>query len=125
MSTKIIIDIEGTELSGTLGDGELASAIAGALPTSVRLSRWGDEYYGAIGLNAENESDAREVVDVGTLAYWPPGDAFCIFFGPTPASSGDEARAASAVTVIGSLDGDVSETLRAMGASVTAAIRLT
>ena len=49
---------------------------------------------------------ARDVVDVGDLAYWPPGSAFCIFFGPTPASRGDECRAASPVNVVGKIVGD-------------------
>lgn len=123
MSTRIVIDMDGTELTGTLGDGEIASAITAALPATVRLSRWGDEYYGAIGLGMENEADATEVVEVGTLAYWPPGDAFCVFFGPTPASSGSESRAASAVTVVGSLDGEVAGTLHGMGGSVNAGLR--
>ena len=45
-------------------------------------------------------------MDLGDLGYWPPGKAFCIFFGPTPASKGDEIRPASAVTVVGKLLGD-------------------
>ncbi|MQG29069.1 MAG: hypothetical protein FI723_11855, partial [SAR202 cluster bacterium] len=40
------------------------------------------------------------------LGYWPPGQAFCLFFGPTPASQGDEIRPASEVTVIGKIIGD-------------------
>jgi hypothetical protein len=43
---------------------------------------------------------------VGDLGYWPSGSAFCIFFGPTPASRGNEVRPASAVNVIGRVSGD-------------------
>ena len=50
--------------------------------------------------------DAREVVELGDLAYWPPGSAFCIFFGRTPASRGDEIRPASPVNVFGRVLGD-------------------
>ena len=50
----------------------------------------------------------QETVELGDLGYWPPGRAFCIFFGRTPASQGDEIRAASAVTVIGRVLGDPS-----------------
>jgi len=45
-------------------------------------------------VEAELEN-GQEVVELGDLGYWPPGQAFCLFFGPTPASQGDEIRPAS------------------------------
>ena len=62
----------------------------------------------------------REVVEPGDLGYWPPGRAFCIFFGPTPMSRGGEIRPASPVSVVGRLAGDpkVFKTVRA-GTRVT------
>jgi len=67
---------------------------------------WGEEIYFSIPVAAGLEEGAREVVSAGELAYWPPGKAFCIFFGPTPASRGKEIRAASAVTIIGNILSD-------------------
>jgi hypothetical protein len=61
--------------------------------------------------------DGQEVVDLGDLGYWPPGHAFCIFFGRTPASRGDEIRPASAVTVIGKLQGDPTVLKQVRGGS--------
>ena len=52
------------------------------------------------------EENAQAVVDLGDLGYWPPGPAFCIFFGPTPMSRGEEIRPASPVSVFGQVDGD-------------------
>jgi len=52
------------------------------------------------------DADAKEVVELGELAYWPPGSAFCIFFGRTPVSRGDEIRPASAVNPVGKIIGD-------------------
>jgi hypothetical protein len=52
------------------------------------------------------EPTAKDVVEKGDLGYWPPGRAFCIFFGPTPASTGAEIRPASAVNIIGRVEGD-------------------
>ena len=49
-----------------------------------------------------------ERVEKGELGFWPEGDAFCIFFGPTPASTGDEIRPASAVNVFGKVIGDAA-----------------
>lgn len=84
----------------TLAANETARAIWNALPLEAPANRWGDELY--LGVPAElAEDDAREVVDVGDLAYWPPGHAVCIFWGPTPASEGREPRAASPVNVFG------------------------
>ena len=83
-----------------------ADAIWNALPIEGRANTWGDEIYFSIPVNASLEKDAREVVQLGDLGYWPPGTAFCIFFGPTPSSSGDEIRPASAVNVVGRVQGD-------------------
>ena len=88
-----------------LNESKTAAAIWDALPIEAKGQTWGDEIYFDVGLTAPAEQ-AREVVDVGDLAYWPPGRAFCIFFGRTPASRGDECRAASPVNVVGKIVGD-------------------
>jgi uncharacterized protein len=89
-----------------LNDSLTAKAIWDALPIKVRANTWGDEIYFSIPVKLGEEKDAREVVQMGELGYWPPGNAFCIFFGRTPVSQGDEIRAASAVNVIGKVEGD-------------------
>ena len=68
--------------------------------------RWGEEIYFTIPIHAPLDDTAREVVELGDLGYWPQGRAFCIFFGPTPASWSDEIRAASAVNIVGTITGD-------------------
>ena len=88
-----------------LNDTRTATAIGSALPIEARGQTWGDEIYFGIGIRAEAEA-AKDVVAMGDLGYWPPGSAFCIFFGPTPMSEGDEIRPASPVTVIGRVVGD-------------------
>ncbi len=90
-----------------LNDTPTARAIWQALPIEAQASTWGDEIYFSIPVQ-QPEEDGREVVDRGDVAYWPPGRAFCIFFGPTPASRGSEIRPASAVNVVGRLEGDPS-----------------
>ena len=84
-----------------LNASETASAIWDALPLEATVNRWGDEIYFSIPLQVELAPDARAEVAVGDVAYWPPGQAFCIFWGPTPASTGSEPRAASEVNVFG------------------------
>jgi hypothetical protein len=89
-----------------LNDSPTAQAIWDALPIAARANTWGDEIYFPIPVKRGQEPDAREIVQAGELGYWTPGHAFCIFFGPTPASKGDEIRAASAVNIIGKVDGN-------------------
>lgn len=88
-----------------LNDTATARAIAEALPIQARANRWGGEIYFSIPVEVGIEAGAREVVQAGEIGYWPPGRAFCIFFGRTPASEGDEIRAASAVNIVGRIEG--------------------
>ncbi len=85
-----------------------AKAIWDALPIKARANTWGDEIYFEIPVQCKSGPEAREVVQLGDLGYWPPGNAFCIFFGPTPASQGNEIRAASAVDIVGRVEGDTT-----------------
>ena len=82
-----------------------ADAIWLALPFKARTNRWGDEVYFSIPVKI-GEENAQQVVEKGDIGYWPPGNAFCIFFGLTPASSGNEISAASPVNVFGKILGD-------------------
>lgn len=85
-----------------LNDTKTAKELLGILPTSSNVNRWGDEIYFSIPLK-ENIENGIEEVDIGTVAFWPPGSALCIFFGKTPASQGDKPQAASPVTIIGNI----------------------
>ncbi|MFQ6036037.1 MAG: cyclophilin-like fold protein [Sedimentisphaerales bacterium] len=109
MSEKITITAGKVMVNAELNESRTAKAIAEALPIQAKVQRWGGEIYFSIGLSCELQTDSREVMEAGELGYWPPGTAFCIFFGPTPASQGDEIRAASAVNVVGKMKGDWSE----------------
>jgi hypothetical protein len=105
MANRIKITAGDVIAYGELNDTVTAQKIWDALPIEARGSTWGDEIYFAIPVQA-GEENAQAVVDMGDLAYWPPGSAFCIFFGRTPASQGDDIRPASPVNVFGKIDGD-------------------
>lgn len=105
MSRNIRIAAGPVEMDAMLNGTNTAQAVWNALPITAAANTWGDEIYFGIPVNAALEQ-GREVVELGDLGYWPPGQAFCIFFGLTPASQGDEIRPASAVTVIGQVSGD-------------------
>jgi len=103
---KIICD--GVQLEATLNDSPTANTIWNKLPIEGRASLWGEEIYFSIPVSVEAEADAQTEVNVGDIAFWPPGSAFCIFFGRTPASTGSAPVAASAVNALGQITGDLS-----------------
>ena len=107
MGKSIRITAGTVQLEARLNGTKTAEAFGEALPIAGSANTWGDEIYFGIPVKAELEQ-GQEVVDLGDLGYWPPGQAFCISFGPTPASRGEEIRPASAVTVIGKVQGDVT-----------------
>lgn len=105
MAREIVITAGAVSARATLLDNPTADAIWDALPLDAAASTWGDEIYFSIPVHVDVQ-DGQEVVDLGDLGYWPPGSAFCIFFGPTPMSRGKEIRPASAVSVFGKVTGD-------------------
>lgn len=97
---RVRITAGGVEKTTILAQNSTARAIWNSLPIQGRANRWGDEIYFSIPVDLAEEH-AQEEVAIGDLAYWPPGNALCIFWGPTPASHGTEPRAASPVNVFG------------------------
>lgn len=101
MPEKIRLVTAGLVLNAELHDTPSARKLLAKLPLEIAMTRWGEEYYGNAGLVVETEPGARTEMEVGELAVWPDGNAFCIFFGPTPVSRGNEPRAYSNVNPIG------------------------
>ncbi len=106
MGTRIRITAGAVSAPAELVDSPAGRAIAAALPIRAEANTWGDEIYFPIPVEEKLDETAAEVVEVGDLGYWPTGKAFCIFFGPTPASRGNEIRPASAVNLVGRVLGD-------------------
>jgi len=91
------------EASWTDESPETRAAIADHLPLEGDAARWGDELYFSTPVDVPAEN-ARAEVEPGAIAYWPQGDAVCLFWGPTPTSRGGEPRAASPVNVVASVE---------------------
>ena len=102
---QIRIRAGSVQVIAELNDSRTADAIWKAMPLSAAASTWGDEIYFAIPVRL-HEENPRDVVSLGDLGYWPPGNAFCIFFGPTPVSKGEEILPASPVNIFGRVMGD-------------------
>jgi uncharacterized protein len=106
---KIAIRVGSVTMAAELNDTPTARKIAAALPIRTSFSTWGDEIYFAIPVDAKLDDSAQDVVNIGDLGFWPPGNALCIFFGQTPASQPGEIRPASAVNILGKVVGDATQ----------------
>ena len=120
MGKKIRIHVSDVEIEAELNEAKTSQRIWEALPIERKVNLWGEEIYFAIPVKTGLETGSREIVSAGELGYWPTGHAFCIFFGPTPASKADEIRAASAVNIIGKVLSDPKVFLKVKeGAKIT------
>ncbi len=105
---RIRITAGSVSATAVLNDSDTANAIWDALPIEARGNTWGDEIYFGIPVYLDEAEDSQEVVALGDLGYWAPGHAFCVFFGRTPMSQGNEIRPASPVNVFGKVEGDAT-----------------
>ncbi|GAB4365862.1 MAG: cyclophilin-like fold protein [Spirochaetales bacterium] len=118
----ITIQIGNQTYEAELYEGKGPETFYNSLPEEIRMSRWGDEFYGSCSAPIKEDSTLRDLYEVGEIAFWPPGNAFCIFFGPTPASSDSRPRMASPGVPLGKIKGDATG-LRKLGSSVKAVIQ--
>jgi hypothetical protein len=103
---QITISTNGITLRAYLMDTPTADEIWKNLPIKGTVNVWGEEIYFTIPLEIGLEADATQDLEVGALAYWPNGPALCLFFGPTPASTGTKPRAYSPVNIVGQIIDD-------------------
>ncbi|MBD0841002.1 cyclophilin-like fold protein [Streptomyces sp. TRM68416] len=104
---QILISWPAGHLTATLDDTPTSQALAKALPLVSTVRTWGEEVYFDTNVSVSRETDARQVVEPGTVAFWTDGDALALPYGPTPISrDGEECRLASPCNVLGRLDGD-------------------
>ena len=92
----------------TLDDTPSTRALTHVLPVESSAHTWGEEVYFSVPFSADLETNARQVVDTGTVCFWVEGSCLALPFGPTPISEGDECRLASACNILGKLENDPS-----------------
>ena len=109
MSKKINISAGEFLTTATLNNSSGSEKLYDSLPLEWSCQCWGDELFFSTSINMEEDDQSLEVVNIGDIAFWPPGSAFCIFWGPTPMSQGKEIRPASKVNLLGSIDSQLSK----------------
>jgi len=111
MVKLIFVDI-GREVSIELDDShspKTVQAILASLPIEVNINRWGDELFTEKTHVEENEENGKRQVNLFDFAYWPEGNALCLFYGPTPISEEGKILAYSPVNIVGRIIPDTNE----------------
>ena len=102
---KVLFPDIDREISIELDDSrspKTVQAILENLPIQVGITRWGDELYTEkTQIIAEEEEEAKREVSFLDVAYWPEGNALCLFYGPTPISKDEQILAYSPVNIVG------------------------
>ena len=93
-------------IKAKLNNTETAKIIYNTLPLTSKVNKWGDEIYFSIPIKIKEEKPTNNL-EIGDIAYWQPGNAFCIFFGRTPASTNNKPKAASSVTIFGKITSNI------------------
>ena len=74
-----------------------------SLPFSVNAHIWGEEIYTDESPITQPEENAKDLVSLNDITYWPAGKAICLFFGPTPIGKKGEIKPYSPVNIIGKI----------------------
>lgn len=104
---KVKLNFESAAICVSLNSSKIALAVRDVLPFESKASRWGDEIYFETPVKAKLKAPVTEV-KLGDVGFWPTGRALCLFFGPTPISKGEKIIPASAVEIVGKIEGDLS-----------------
>jgi len=91
------------ELDDTLSP-KTFKAILDNLPVKVSINKWGEELYtDRTTIAVKQEDNAKIEVNELDVAYWPEGNALCLFYGPTPISKNGKILAYSPVNIVGKI----------------------
>ena len=96
-SSMIILELDDTNSPKTVND------FVEKLPFTIDLNVWGDEIYTSESPINQSEENAKSLVQLNDVAYWPTGKAICLFYGFTPIGKPGEITPASPVNVIGKI----------------------
>ena len=99
---KIIFEV-------VLFDSPTANEIWNSLPMSSNIKTWGKEIYFYTDIVANEEPNAKSIIEFGEIAYWPAGKAIAIGFGKTPISQKDEIRLADDCNIWGETNFDLKK----------------
>ena len=95
-SKNIILELDDSLAPKTI------SAFLKNLPFTLKVNLWGKEIYTDPAPFSADLENAKDIVQLYDVAFWPPGNAICLFYGNTPLSD-SVIKPYSPVNVIGKI----------------------
>ena len=89
---KLILKFNSKLFEVNLRDTETARLISKSVPINSKIQMWGEEIFFNTNIQVALENDAKEVMQLGELAFWTEGSAIAIGYGKTPVSIDQEIR---------------------------------
>lgn len=114
---RIRITVGGVQLDAELRKTKTADEVYAALPVTVPIHTWGEEFYFPLSGVRDHRETATTQVKVGDVAFWGAGQVLAIFFGRTPMSTGVDPVPADRVNIVGKIIGDATQLRHVMHAS--------
>ncbi len=118
----VILQIDQYEFELELNNSKAAATFRESLPLQIEMKRWGDQFNGRSPVRIEPDIRAQMEMNIGDVAFWPPGECICVFFGRTPNSPGLTPKLSSPGMVLGKLKGNVA-VLSNLGGTATVFIQ--
>ena len=108
MLQKIKINFLNNFIIVELNNTDTAKKIYDSCPLRSITNTWGNEIYFETAIKVTKDKTAKDIINLGEIAYWVEGSSIAIGFGPTPISKADEIRLVTKANIIGKTKSNLS-----------------
>ena len=105
---KIKINFLNNFIIVELNNTDTAKKIYDSCPIRSITNTWGNEIYFETAIKVKKDKTAKDIINLGEIAYWVEGSSIAIGFGPTPISKADEIRLVTKANIIGKTKSNLS-----------------
>ena len=105
---KIKIKFSNNFIIVELNNRDTAKKIYASCPIKSTTNTWGNEIYFETAIKVKKDKTAKDIINLGEIAYWVEGSSIAIGFGPTPISKADEIRLVTKANIIGKTKSNLS-----------------
>ena len=105
---KIKIKFSNNFIIVELNNSDTAKKIYASCPIKSTTNKWGNEIYFETAIKVKKDKTAKDIINLGEIAYWVEGTSIAIGFGPTPISKADEIRLVTKANIFGKTKSNLS-----------------